>query len=302
MNSLNQPERRARLWQFSLLYLLALVIPLGASYYLFSNSSIADENARLRAELDRTRQEQTQLVTRFDTLTQRLQHTIAIDLQMSKTKQDDLLELGKYTTQNQDNMAAIVNTLSKLKEDSAGMTVPAHRQLASNLLRDFTLFRSNRGTIDLMQQELNRSGDAAKGNVALAAELSQVKQENVMLKAIANSRPAVPASAPAAAAAAPAPHPKPSSQGAAAPSVSTLLKIEELKDKVAFAEADCMRQRGLDFKAGSRERKQLLEQSRTALLQVREDASTAEMKQNVEKALESINVELGRPARFFGVF
>lgn len=300
MNSLNQPERRARLWQFSLLYLLALVIPLGASYYLFSNSSIADENARLRAELDRTRQEQTQLVTRFDTLTQRLQHTVAIDLQMSKTKQDDLLELGKYTTLNQDNMAAIVNTLSKLKEDSAGMTVPAHRQLASNLLRDFTLFRSNRGTIDLMQQELNRSGDAAKGNVALAAELSQVKQENVMLKAIANSRPAAPASAPAAAA--PAPHPKPSSQGAAAPSVSTLLKIEELKDKVAFAEADCMRQRGLDFKAGSRERKQLLEQSRTALLQVREDASTAEMKQNVEKALESINVELGRPARFFGVF
>lgn len=219
MNSLNQAERRTRLWQFSLLYLLALLIPLGASYYLFSNSSIADENARLRTELDRTRQEQAQLVTRFDTLTQRLQHTVAIDLQMSKTKKDDLLELGKFTTMNQDNMAAIVNTLSKLKEDSAGMTVPAHRQLASNLLRDFALFRSNRGTIDLMQQELNRSGDAAKGNVALAAELSQAKQQIMMLQAIANSRPAAaPAPAPAVAAAAPAPRPKPS-QAAATPSV-----------------------------------------------------------------------------------
>ena len=80
MKPLNQPERRTRLWQFSLLYLLALLVPLGASYYLFSNSSIADENARLKLELDRTHEEQTRLVTRFDTLTRHLQRIDGIDL------------------------------------------------------------------------------------------------------------------------------------------------------------------------------------------------------------------------------
>ena len=82
MKPLNQPERRTRLWQFSLLYLLALLVPLGASYYLFSNSSIAYENARLKTELDQTHEEQERLVTRFDTLTQHLRRIDAIDLRL----------------------------------------------------------------------------------------------------------------------------------------------------------------------------------------------------------------------------
>ena len=296
MTPLNQPERRTRLWQFSLLYLVALLIPLVASYYLFSNTSLAAENARLKAELDRTKEEQTRLVVDFDTLTGRLKRIDAVDLRM-RTEPNDLL-LGQLTTTNQNNLNGIVFGMDELRNDSTRMQTPAHRQLARNILRDLELFRSNRNTIELLRQDLTKRGDAAKGTERLAEELSQAKQQIVLLQA-SLSRPAP------AAAAAPAPAPaahKAKGGAAATPSVSALFEIASLKDKIAFTEADCLRQRGFDFKSGSKERKQLLEQSRTALLQLRENSSTTDMKQDVEKTIEGINTELGRPARFFGLF
>jgi len=267
-----------------------------ASYYLFSNTSLVAENARLKAKLDRTEEEQTRLVTEVDTLTRRLKRIDAVDLRM-RTEPNDLL-LGQLTTANQNNLNGIVFALNELSIDSARMQMPAHRQLARNILRDFELFRSSRNTIDLLRQDLTKRGDAAKGSERLAQELSQAKQQIVLLQASLN-RPA-PAAAPAPA---PAPAaPKAKSGAAAMPSVSTLLEIASLRDQIAFAEADCLRLRGLDFKSGSKERKQFFEQSRTAFLQLRENPSTADMKQNVEKTLEGINTELGRPARFFGLF
>lgn len=288
MKPLNQPERRTRLWQFTLLYLLALLIPLGASYYLFSNRSIADENARLKKELDRTHEEQARLIAQFDTLTQHLQRIDAVDQRM-RVESNDLV-LGKLATNNQDYLNSIAVNLSQLRLDSAQMQIPAHRQIARNVLRDFDLFRSNRSTIDVLRQELDKRGDAAKGSERLATELAQAKQQIIMLQA-SLSRPM----------------PMPSGGGGgapapvAAPSSNSRLQIALLNDQVAFAEADCLRQRALDHKARSRERKQLLEQSRTAFIQILQDPATDDLKTSIEKTLEPINVELGRPARFFGL-
>ncbi|HEX8327642.1 MAG TPA: hypothetical protein VF629_08880 [Hymenobacter sp.] len=289
MKPLNQPERRTRLWQFSLLYLLALLIPLGASYYLFSNNSIAAENERLKKELDRTHLEQARLITQFDTLTNHLKRIDAIDQRM-RVEDNDLV-VGKLATSNQDNLNAIAVNLSQLRNDSAQMQIPAHRLLARNILRDFDLFRSNRSTIDVLRTELAKRGDAAKGSERMAMELAQAKQQIIMLQA-SLSRPM----------------PMPSGGGGGAPpppttpSSSARLQIALLRDQVAFEEADCLRQRGLDHKARSRERKQLLEQSRTAFIQILQDPATEDLKASIEKTLEPINLELGHPARFFGLF
>jgi hypothetical protein len=288
MKPLNQPERRTRLWQFTLLYLLALLIPLGASYYLFSNRSIADENARLKKELDRTHEEQARLITQFDTLTQHLQRIDGID-QRLRVETNDLVR-GKLDINNKDYLNSIAVNLSQLRLDSAQMQIPAHRQIARNVLRDFDLFRSNRSTIDVLRQELARRGDDARGSERMATELAQAKQQIIMLQA-SLSRPA----------------PMPSGGGgggavpAAPPSSNARLQIALLNDQVAFAEADCLRQRALDHKARSRERKQLLEQSRTAFIQILQDPATDALKESIEKTLEPINLELGRPARFFGL-
>jgi hypothetical protein len=289
MKPLNQPERRTRLWQFLLLYLLALLIPLGASYYLFSNNSIADENARLKKELDRTHEEQARLITRFDTLTQHLQRIDRVDQRM-RVETNDLV-LGKLATSNQDYLNSIAVNLSQLRNDSAQMEIPAHRLLARNVLRDFDLFRSNRSTIDVLRTELAKRGDDAKGTERMATELAQAKQQIIMLQASMN-RPA-PAAGGGGGGGGAAP---------AAPNSSARLQIALLNDQVAFAGADCMRQRALDHKPRSKERKQLLEQSRTAFIQILQDPATEDLKASIEKTLEPINLELGHPARFFGLF
>jgi len=295
MKPLNQPERRTRLWQFSLLYLLALLVPLGASYYLFSNSSIADENARLKLELDRTHEEQARLVTRFDTLTQHLQRIDGIDLRMMAESNPNVRSV--LLLKNQDYSNAIAARLSELRNDTAQMQVPAHRLVARNVLRDFDFYRSTRNTIDVLRQEVAKSGEGAKGSDRLASELASAKQEASSAKQQVVTLQAALAAASArggggGGGAAPAP---------AAPSNSSRLQIELLLDRVAFAEADCQRQRALDHKPRSKERKQLLEQSRTAFIQILQDPATEDLKASIEQTLGPINVELGREPRFFGL-
>lgn len=289
MNPLNQPERRTRLWQFSLLYLLALAVPLGASYYLFSNNSLADENARLKKELDRTHQEQRQLVARFDTLTRHLQRIDVVDQRLRDEKND--LMLGRLNTLNQDYLNDIAVGLSQLRLDSAQLQVSAHRQLVRDELRAFDLFRSNRSTIDALRGQLTKSGAEAQSSARLAEELAQAKQQIIMLQASISRPPQVAAGG-----------------GGGGPSVvqppsaGLKLQVRLLQDQVDFANADCLRQRALDRKAHSKERKQLLQESRTAFIKILQDPATGDLKQSIEKTLEPINVELGKEPRFFGLF
>jgi hypothetical protein len=276
MTPLNQPERRTRLWQFSLFYLLALLVPLGASYYLFSNNSLADENARLKRELDRTHQEQNQLVARFDTLARHLQRIDAVDQRMREER-------------NQDYLNDIAVSLSQLRLDSAQMQVPAHRRLVRDELRNFDLFRSNRSTIDALRQDITKRGADAQSSARLAEELAQAKQQIIMLQASLNR----PAQAPVANVG--------SANVAPRPDAGAKQQIALLQDQIAFANADCIRQRALERKS-RKERKILLEQSRTAFIKILQDPATDDLKQSIEKTLEPINVELGRPPRFFGLF
>ena len=299
MKPLNQPERRTRLWQFSLLYLLALLVPLGASYYLFSNSSIADENARLKLELDRTHEEQARLVTRFDTLTQHLQRIDGIDLRMMAESNPNVRSV--LLLKNQDYSNAIAARLSELRNDTAQMQIPAHRLVARNMLRDFDFYRSTRNTIDVLRQEVTKSGEGARGSERLVSELASAKQEASSAK-----QQVVTLQSALSAASARGSGGSGGGGGGVAPAVvtpsnSSRLQIELLLDRVAFAEADCQRQRALDHKPRSKERKQLLEQSRTAFIQILQDPATEDLKASIEQTLGPINVELGREPRFFGL-
>lgn len=286
MKPLNQPERRTRLWQFSLLYLLALLVPLGASYYLFSNNSLADENARLKRELDQTHKEQSHLITQFDTLTHHLQRIDAVDQRM-RVETNDLV-LGKLATNNQDYLNDIAVSLSQLRLDSIQLQIPAHRKLVRDEIRDFDLFRSTHSTIDGLRTELAKHGDDAKGTERLVSELAQAKQQIIMLQAALSARqPAIPQVGTASV--------------AQPPSANARQLIELLHDQIDFAKADCLRQRALEKKPHSRERKQLLNDSRTAFIQILQDPATDDLKQSIEKTLEPINVELGSPPRFFGL-
>ncbi|RZL12124.1 MAG: hypothetical protein EOO62_11760 [Hymenobacter sp.] len=290
MKPLNQPERRTRLWQFSLLYLLALLVPLGASYYLFSNNSLADENSRLKKELDRTHQEQARLVTQFDTLSRFLVRIDAADQQILANPNE--LVRGKLDVAIKDNLNNIAVGLSQLRLDSTQMQVPAHRLLARNVLRDFDLFRSNRSTIEMLRKEAGLSGVAVASSNRLQQQLDQSQQRVIMLEtALAQLRAS--ANSGGGNQIAPVVAPVNASAG-------VKQQIDLLHNQIDFAEADCLRQRALDHKSRSKERKQLLEQARTAFIQILQHPATNDMKASIEKTLEPINIELGRPPKFFG--
>ena len=285
MTPLNQPERRTRLWQFSLLYLLALAVPLGASYYLFSNNSLADENARLKKELDLTQQEQARLVTQFDTLTHHLQRIDAVDQRLNDEKNP--VVRGRLNTQNQDYLNSIATSLNQLRYDSARLQVLGHRQLVRDELRNFDLFRASRSSIDALREQLEHSGNTTQENARLALELAQVRQQLSILQAVRPPAPTgggggggMPIAPPAA-------------------SAGAKQQIALLQDQLAFSYADCIRQRA-DGKS-RKERKRLLEESRTAFIAILQDPATDDLKQSIEKTLEPINIELGRPPRFFGL-
>jgi len=286
MKPLNQPERRTRLWQFSLLYLLALLVPLGASYYLFSNKSIADENTRLKRELDRTHQEQARLVVQFDTLTRHLLRIDAVDQQMLVNPNE--LVRGKLDVVTKDKLNDIAVSMSQLRSDSAQMQIPAHRVIARNILRDFDLFRSNRSTIDMLRQETEKRGAVAAGSDRLQQQLDQARQQIIMLETALKNQSSNTGGGNTTAVVTP-------------PTPGAKQLIELLRDQVDFAEADCLRQRALDHKSRSKERKQLLEQSRTAFIHILQAPATDDLKTSIEKTLEPINIELGRPPRFFGL-
>lgn len=288
MTPLNQPERRTRLWQFSLLYLLALLVPLGASYYLFSNNSLADENARLKKEVDTARQEQQLLVARFDTLNRQMLRIDVVDERL-RGVQDPVVQ-GRLNTQNQDNLTDVATSMSQLRADSARLQVPAHRRLVRDELRFFDQFRATRNSLNTLQDQLAKSGKAVQENARLASELASCRQQIALIGAV---RPPA----------------QPSGGGggggdrpAEAPSAAYRQQLAQLRDQVAFANADCLRQRAFDHKPRSKERRQLLEQARTSLIQVMQASSNPEFKQSTEKILEPINTELGRPPRLFDLF
>jgi len=297
MKPLNQPERRTRLWQFSLFYLLALLVPLVASYYLFSNSSIADENVRLKRELDRTHDEQARLVSRFDTLTRHLGRIDGVDLKLMAETNPNVRSV--LLLKNQDYANAIAARLSELRSDTAQLQTAAHRLVARNVLRDFDYYRSTRNTIDALRQEVAKTGEGARGSERLASELASAKQDASAAKQqVVTLQAALSA---ASAAGRGGGGGGGGGGGEAKPSNSARVQIELLKDRVAFAEADCQRQRALDHKPRSKERRQLLESARTAFIQILQDPATEDLKASIEQTLGPINVELGREPRFFGL-
>jgi len=290
MKPLNHAERTTRLWKFTVFYVLALALPLLASYYLFSDGSIAAENQKLKRELERTRSEQQKLLVQLDTLTGHLQRIELTDRQL-RTESNDLV-VGELNKKSQDYLNAIAVTLSELRRDSTQMQFLTNKRLAHNILRDFDLFRSNRNTVDFLRQSLDKNGIDVSGKEQLAAELAQTKQLLATYQAAAANRPAPVVS---------------SGGGGGGRSGDLQRRLEAssgqvglLTDQLRFANADCLRLRASSM--SKEQRKEMLEQARKGFVAILQDPSSDSdtMKDSVEKMIDSIDKELGRKRGIFG--
>ncbi|UOQ68862.1 hypothetical protein [Hymenobacter volaticus] len=300
MKPLNHTERTTRLWKFTLFYLLALALPLVAAYFLFSDGSIAEENKKLRDELERTRTEQHKLLTQLDTLTGHLQRIELTDRQLRSESND--LVVGELNKRSQDYLNAIAVTLSELRRDSTQMQFPTNKRLAHNVLRDFDLFRSNRNTVDFLRQSLDKKGIDVSGKEQLAAELAQTKQLLATYQAAAANRPAQVMMGGGGGGSGGS---NGSGSGSSARTADLQRRLQEsneqvslLTDQVSFANADCLRLRASGM--GKEQRKEMLEQARKGFVAILQNPSSEAMKGSVEKMIDSIDKELGRKRGLFG--
>ncbi|MCB2377389.1 hypothetical protein LGH70_07345 [Hymenobacter sp. BT635] len=303
MKPLNHTERTTRLWKFTLFYLLALALPLLASYFLFSDGTIADENKNLKRELQRTRDEQHKLLAQLDTLTGYLQRIELTDRQL-RTESNDLV-VGELNKRSQDYLNAIAVTLSELRRDSTQMQFLTNKRLAHNILRDFDLFRSNRSTVDFLRQSLDKRGIDVSGKEQIAAELAQTKQLLATFQAAAANRPAPAAGGGGGGYGGGGYSGGSSSGGGSARSADLQRRLQEssnqvalLSDQVNFVNADCLRLRAANM--SKEQRKEMLEQARKGFVAILQNPSSEDMKASVEKMIDSIDKELGRKRGLFG--
>lgn len=294
MKPLNQAERTTRLWKFTLFYILALALPLLASYYLFSDGTIADENQKLKRELEQTRNEQKRLVVYLDTLTNHLRRIDQTD-QLLRDETNYMI-IGRLNTKNQDNVNSIASVLSAIRSDTTTMKVPTSKMLASSVLRDFELFRSNRNTIDFLRQALNEKGVNVTDCEKLQARLDKAESTLAIFQAAAANRPAPAASGGGGGGGGGG---RSSNSGDLQRRLqASLLEVKVLTDKVAFANADCLRLRASG--KSSAQRKEMLQQARKGFIEILQEPSSQEMKSSAEKMVDAIDKELGRKRGLFG--
>ena len=302
MKPLNHVERTTRLWKFTLFYLLALALPLAASYYLFSDNSIADENQQLKQKLERAQIEQQNLLVQFDTLTSYLRRIDVTDRQL-RTESNDLV-MGELNKRTQDDLNTIALTLSELRRDSMQMQFAANKRLTHNVLRDFDLFRNNRNTIDFLRQSLTQKGVDVSGKERMAEELAQTKQDLAQTKLLLATYQASAVNRPP-----PAGGGGGGGGGGNRGNAAQLAELQRslqastdevalLGDQVSFANADCLRLRSANL--GKDQRKEMLEQARKGFVAILQKPSSDDMKASVEKMIDVIDKELGRKRGLFG--
>ncbi len=299
MKPLNHAERTTRLWKFTLYYVLALALPLVASYYLFSNDTVAEENKILKRDLERTQIEQYKMLIQLDTLTGYLQRIEANDRQL-RVESNDLV-VGDLNKKNEDHLNSIAVTLSELRRDSTTMQFPTSKRFAHNMLRDFDLFRSNRNTVDFLRKSLDKSGINTSDREQLAAELAQTKQllatYQATAAAAANNRPA-PALRSDGGGGGGGGARGGSSGDLKARLEASADQVALLSDQVKFANADCLRLRAASM--GREQRKEMLQQSRKGFVAIVQNPSSDDMKETVMKMIDMIDKELGRKRGLFG--
>lgn len=295
----NHAERSTRLWKFTLYYLLALALPLVASYFLFADRKTAEENIELKRKLERTEVEQKRLLTQLDTLTSHMRRIELTDRQL-RTETNDYV-IGELNKQSQDYLNSIAVTLSELRSDSTQMQFQTNKRIAHNILRDFDLFRSNRNTIDFLRESLNKRGIDVTDREQLSAQLAESRQLLATYQAAAANRPAP---APSGGGGGGSDFSGGGGGGGSARTAELQRRLQEsnsqvslLSDQVRFANADCLRLRANGL--GRDQRKEMLEQSRKGFMAILQNPSSDNMKESVEKMIDSIDKELGRRRGIF---
>ncbi|WP_018620704.1 hypothetical protein [Spirosoma luteum] len=188
MEPLNKSERQQAFGQFLGIYCLSLSVPLLAVYWLFSapNYVLKQENARLTETLN----EQTQKLTKpMDMVSANLKTLETTDQAYLKATD---IERGSLKTQLSDLESGLQQQVNGLKADTAQLQ-PLNKQLSHSVIGAYNAVLTYRNSISYLRDLLERKGIDASQVDKLTAALTQVRQENEMLRIVATKPAAAPA-------------------------------------------------------------------------------------------------------------
>ncbi|HLK97877.1 MAG TPA: hypothetical protein VK364_08920, partial [Hymenobacter sp.] len=164
---------------------------------------------------------------------------------------------------------------------------------------------SNRNTIDFLRQALKDKGVDVSDCEKIQAKLDRAESTLAIFQAAAANRPAPPPSGGGGGGGGRRGGGRSGGNNNNANSANLQHLLDEstaevavLTDKVAFANADCLRQRATGM--GSAQRKEMLEQARKGFIGIIQQPSSPEMKSSAEKMVDMIDKELGRKRGLFG--
>jgi DNA repair exonuclease SbcCD ATPase subunit len=175
MEPTNKTERQSAIKRFAGIYVLSLLFPLIASFFMFSKPSgaLKDENQRLKTELEK----QAKLIQSLDSLTAQSIDLQRLDKEIELLSRDSsrTLELSEKKKQSDAIESSLRAQVQEIRKDTATMEQGLNRRLASSFTNAFEALITYRYNIASFRSMLGP-------NAKCATELAYVKRENDELK------------------------------------------------------------------------------------------------------------------------
>jgi hypothetical protein len=175
MEPTNKTERQSAIKRFAGIYVLSLLFPLIASFFMFSKPSgaLKDENLRLKTELEK----QAKLIQSLDSLTAQSTDLQRLDKEIELLSRDSsrTLELSEKKKQSDAIESSLRAQVQEIRKDTATMEQGLNRRLASSFTNAFEALITYRYNIASFRSMLGP-------NAKCATELAYVKRENDELK------------------------------------------------------------------------------------------------------------------------
>ncbi len=175
MEPTNKTERQSAIKRFAGIYILSLLFPLIASFFMFSKPSgaLKDENQRLKTELEK----QAKLIQSLDSLTVQSTDLQRLDKEIELLSRDSsrTLELSEKRKQSDAIESSLRAQVQEIRKDTANMEQGLNRKLASSFTNAFEALITYRYNIASFRSMLGP-------NAKCATELASIKRENDELK------------------------------------------------------------------------------------------------------------------------
>lgn len=175
MEPTNKTERQSAIKRFAGIYVLSLLFPLVASFFMFSkpSSALKDENARLKMELEK----QTKLIQSLDSLTVQSMELQRLDKDIELLSRDSsrTLELADKNKQSDAIESSLRLQVQQIRRDTNSLEAGMNRKLASSFTNAFEALITYRYNIASMRSMLGP-------NARCASEVASLRRQNDELK------------------------------------------------------------------------------------------------------------------------